>query len=87
MTKVYIIPDNGGYIIENTDENTNGFQYTLTGGKAIVTSTDTKDMEEGFMDDGSMIGAIQNAIIATMAAPKEASLAELNVLLAHVLSV
>jgi len=81
MTKVYIIPDNVGYIIENKDANTPGFQYTISGGVATVTATDTKDMEENFPNDGAVIGEIQNAIIA---ATGKATMAELSVLLAHV---
>jgi hypothetical protein len=83
MTKIYNLPDNAGFIIENKDENTNGFQYTFTDGKALVTTIDTTNMEEGFFG-GDIVGAIQNTIIATMAAPKEATVAELNVLLALV---
>lgn len=81
MTKIYLLPANQGFVIENKDANTPGFQYTLSGGVATVTATDTKDLEENLPNDGAVIGEIQNAIIA---ATGKATVSELSVLLAHV---
>lgn len=80
MTKIYNLPDNAGYVINNDDTNTNGFQYTLTGGKVLITTTDVSTLEEGFFG-GDIAGLVQNAIISEMSEPKKATLAELNILL------
>lgn len=58
--KLYTLPGNSGFVIDAGD-----VQYTIVNDKVEKTKLSAQELEsleEGFWDDGSLTGQVQNAI-------------------------